>query len=472
MVGLAIRFELGRYHANPWGSHVNDAATEWPPSSWRVLRALYATSRTNVHLALLRPGLDRALQALVNAPPPVFELPPVERAHTRHYMPLPSYSALRSGDTAKVLDGFIAIDPQAELRVWWDTTLDADSADALAKTARVLGYLGRSESVCSARMIAGAEPELISAAPARSLETQDGEWNLIDLLCPQHGQPLDTLTVSVTDLRKNRRLTPPGTERITYAVRRAESPKMNQRSRPLDRPTLALFRLRGPGRPAITEAVAVGQALRSALQSVHGTRNGDTTSPTFSGRRGNEPRDDQHRHAHYLALPDSHSQRIDQLVVWAPEGFGPTEVEALAGVTYLSMHNLPEHLPAALATLARESDLQLPRLIGPSRSWRSMTPFGLVRHPKTRHGEQLDSPEDQVRRELTLRGFPEPDDVGLERGSWHRFRSSKVGQSRLERTRVFGVRLRFSEPVIGPLALGAYSHFGLGLFVPDHRPAS
>ena len=43
---LAVRFPLGRYHANPWDQAVNEGATEWPPSPWRVLRALVATWHT------------------------------------------------------------------------------------------------------------------------------------------------------------------------------------------------------------------------------------------------------------------------------------------------------------------------------------------------------------------------------------------------------------------------------------------
>src|SRR5579863_5843600 len=43
---LAIRFPLGRYHANPWDRAVNEGASEWPPSPWRLLRALAATWHT------------------------------------------------------------------------------------------------------------------------------------------------------------------------------------------------------------------------------------------------------------------------------------------------------------------------------------------------------------------------------------------------------------------------------------------
>lgn len=470
MLGLEISFDLGRYHANPWGSHVNDAATEWPPSPWRLIRALYSTARTNVNLAQRRTVIDRALQALMDAPPPVFELPAVSAAHTRHYMPKANYSALHPGDTAKVLDGFLAVDPRTPLAAWWDTALDAEAADALSAVARGLGYLGRSESVCSARIVAGAGPRRVSAAPADSVETHDDEWELVDLLCPQRGQPIDTLAVSVTEMRRSRRLIPPGALHVTYSVSRVEVPPATERIKAVDAPpTLAVFRLRGSGRAAITEAVAVGQALRSALQHEFGARNGGVASPTFSGRRGDEPRSDQHRHAHYLALTGDEGPRVDRLVVWAPEGFGAHEVEALAGVSYLKMREIPERLPTALVALATESELRLRKLLGPARSWRSVTPFGLVRHPKVRGGQLLDSPADQVRRELAQRGLPEPDRVILERGSWHRFRSSKVGRSRLERAALFGIRLAFSEPVPGPLALGAFSHFGLGLFRIEER---
>lgn len=468
MVGLELRFELGRYHATPWGSHVNDAQTEWPPSPWRLIRALYSSSRTNVGLASEREALDRALQTLVDAPPPKYELPAAFAAHTRHYMPQSSYSVMRTTDTAKVLDAFMAVDPRTKLTAWWDVAIDADAADALAHAADALGYLGRSESVCTARVVAGAGPpqERIAAAPAESMDTRDGAWQFVELLCPQRGRALEDLVVSVTQLRAERRTLPPGTAHLTYAVARTDEPALRAPARPPERgPTLAVFRVRGSARPAITEAVAMGEALRAALQSLHGRRrDSKPTSPTFSGRRGDEPRDDQHRHAHYLSLPDGEGRRVERLVVWAPEGFGPAELEALATLKRLSVHQLQDALPVTLTALGGEADLHMTAFLGPARSWRSTTPFGLVRHPKRRHGEVVDSPADQVRLELARRALPEPEDVLLNTGSWHRFRGSKTRQSRLDRARLFGVELRFSQPITGPIALGALSHFGLGVF--------
>ncbi len=467
MLGLEARFELGRYHATPWGVHVNDAAVEWPPSPWRLLRALYSTTRTNVALAAQCGAVDRALQTLIDAPPPVYQLPVTLPGHTRHYMPKASYSPAKPRETAKVIDSYLAVDPDAPLRVWWDIDLDADATAALTAAARCVGYLGRSESVCVLTVSSHPEP---SAAPlARPVvdDEEDSEFEVVELLCPEHGEGLDALSISVTELRAKRRLMPPGARRVAYALPRppASRPAPALNARP-SRPTLAVFRLRGSSRPAIIEAVAVGQSLRSALQARFGGGRNDRASATFSGRVGDRPRADQHLHAHFLATPGGDGRRIDRLYVWAPEGFGQDEVVALAGLTYIRLHETPD-LQCALTSLGAPCHLALPDLLGPASAWRSLTPFGLVRHPKRRQGEVIDGPEAQVRHELAHRGMPEPIEVSLESGSWHRFRSSKAGSSRLERARLTGIRVRFDQPVTGPLALGALSHYGLGLMRPD-----
>jgi len=40
---LVLTFPWGRYHANPWGRHVNEGAVELPPSPWRPLCATWRT---------------------------------------------------------------------------------------------------------------------------------------------------------------------------------------------------------------------------------------------------------------------------------------------------------------------------------------------------------------------------------------------------------------------------------------------
>jgi CRISPR-associated protein Csb2 len=83
-VVIKLTFLGGRYHATPWGRHVNEGVPEWPPSPWRLLRALVAVwKRTCPHLEVA--SVKRVLEELVH--PPLFHLPPHCVAHTRHYMP-------------------------------------------------------------------------------------------------------------------------------------------------------------------------------------------------------------------------------------------------------------------------------------------------------------------------------------------------------------------------------------------------
>lgn len=468
MLGIRVTFDLGRYHATPWGSNVNDAAIEWPPSPWRLLRGLYAVGRTHAQLASRRDDLDRALSTLALADPPLYQLPPALPAHTRHYMPVPEGKKERS---AKVLDGFLAIDREAAVVAWWDTNLDAAASDALAAAARCLGYLGRSEAVCTAELTAGAGPREPAAAPLGSEVEVEPVKETIDLLCTDSNEPLTALATGVAELRAQRRLVPPGTRWVTYRLADRDVAKVPQTVTPRS-PELALLRVRGGDRPAISEAIKMGQLLRAALQSRFGGLRGGTTSPTLSGRAGDSRRTDQHRHAHYFSLPDRHSHRIDTLVVWAPERLGQDEVGALAGLRVVHDPTLDSaKYQVALGALGDTEELHLPRLLGPAREWQSLTPFALVRHPKKRRGKIVDGPKEQVARELAHRNLPIPDDIerdiNLITGQWHRFRSSKLGEIRSERRLLVGLRIRFPEEVAGPIAIGALSHYGLGLMVPS-----
>lgn len=471
MVGLAIAFDLGRYHATAWGAHVNEATVEWPPSPWRLLRALYAAGHTNRSLAAARADLERALKALAGARPPSFELPPSGAGHTRHYVPLIGHSPTKAGETSLVIDAFRAVDPTHELRAWWDADLDERALAALRATAAAVGYLGRSESVCTMRLLREPAPAARDAVPLAELTDDAGfdDAERVELLAVAEdvADPLAVLGTSVTDLRRKRMLTPAGTARVPYAVRRDVEVPVVARSLAAPRPTIAHLRVAGGSRPPMTEAVTVGHLLRAALQRGFDRERGGARSAVFSGHDDHGPRSDQHAHAHFLALPGRDLRRVDHLFVWAPEGFGPDEITAIAGLRILRMRDGPEPFRVALVALGDADALALPELVGPHTTWRSLTPLALTRHAKRRRGRIVDGAEEQVARELSLRGFPAPEELELLVGAWIRFRVTRPGANRRRAPTVVGLRLRFSEPVLGPIALGGLSHFGLGLFGPE-----
>jgi CRISPR-associated protein Csb2 len=104
--------------------------------------------------------------------------------------------------------------------------------------------------------------------------------------------------------------------------------------------------------------------------------------------------------------------------------------------------------------------------------WESVTPYVPPRHRfrrgKPRQGEDVGS---QVRRELDARGWPaaraEVEVVGAPQ--WTAVQlppSQKRSRPFIGDRAGFAVRIRFDEPVVGPIMLGHSGHFGLGQFKP------
>src|SRR5690606_27706915 len=87
MIQFEFRFPAGRWHATAWGTHVNEGVPEWPPSPWRICRALYATWFHKHQTSIPRSVMDAMIEDLIEAPLPRFQLPVAVAAHTRHYMP-------------------------------------------------------------------------------------------------------------------------------------------------------------------------------------------------------------------------------------------------------------------------------------------------------------------------------------------------------------------------------------------------
>src|SRR6266498_3573524 len=113
MIAISLRFLAGRYHATPWGRHVNEAAVEWPPSPWRILRALVAVWKRTLPW-LRQDEVEPILRAL--GTPPEFVLPPASTGHTRHYMP---WFKKGPDDRTLVFDAFVVLPREATLLAHW-----------------------------------------------------------------------------------------------------------------------------------------------------------------------------------------------------------------------------------------------------------------------------------------------------------------------------------------------------------------
>ena len=485
-VTIALRFPWGRFHATPWERSANEAEPEWPPSPWRLLRALYSVWRFRC------PTLDaavvqRLLEQLVG--PPAYSLPAHEVAHTRHYFPDHTHRNGQSGATDKVFDAFVVIpaDEPVLLR-WSDVALEPPEATALATLLAELPFLGRAESICEASVVANAAAGTSWVEPSPPGASLHGRRE-VGVLAAAAPLNLDCLLSTTADVRRKGFVDPPGSCRVRYGLPPRETAAHAPRRHPRPRPTVAVLAVHGNVLPHVTATLAMCELLRLSVQSKFGDICERASSTTLSGKlQDGEKRLDQHAHAHYLALPGGDGRSIRRFVIWAPEGLAEEEVRAVTALRVLD--------PGRRALVdggkgLRRVDVRLEalgdthvlgdELIGPVREWRSTTPFLTTRNLNNATRRRLVDADDpwlaflaeEVQREAGLRGLgtvdvrPRPAGDGP---SWlafrrHRaFKSEKLASTR----RGGGFDLRFPEPVSGPIALGANSHFGLGLFLPVH----
>ncbi|HMO49260.1 MAG TPA: type I-U CRISPR-associated protein Csb2 [Rubrivivax sp.] len=199
MPTLLLRFPGRRYHATPWGHHVNEGLVEWPPSPWRLLRALLAVGYTRLGWAasldepwLSSPSeLGRALIRKLASVLPSYALPPASGAHSRHYMPMGDFKGGRER-TGLVFDTWAQVE-QGELAVHWDVPLSAEETALLAQLAARLNYLGRSESWVCARLAPESEFSTL-AFNCRPCDTQTGPgpgWEQVSLLACEVPEAFD-----------------------------------------------------------------------------------------------------------------------------------------------------------------------------------------------------------------------------------------------------------------------------------------
>ena len=458
---VAVRFPLGRYHATPWDASVNEGRVEWPPSPWRILRALVSTWKTRL------PDLgEDQVMALLNAlvtDPPAYWSPQTALGHTRHYMPSAGHVMNKPGKNRDLaFDAFLAINPTQELIVEFAPQIKSSQQELLSTLVGALHYLGRADSVCHARVVNSP------AEKANGLTLYEPDWGGdTRLLAPTPPFTLRDLSESPTALRQSKRLDPPKTRWVQYKrVAHEWSPRAPAPTRSRSPVTAVRWYLPDSGRPSIVETVALGHLLRRAVMR-------QTRDPSYalSGRTDSGPRSDQHQHAHYLAFSSQGDGRVDTLAIWAPGGLSQRDI---AGVARLRRLSAPEYL-RRLGTyrlgleVLSSTRLALPELVGPSREWTSLTPYipGRSWGDWTTAGKRIPHVTDDLNRELGYRGLPQLVHIEeVNKPEWRRFRRARPHHSG-RRPPAISLRLVFERAVPGPLALGYLSHFGLGLFRPS-----
>lgn len=176
-----------------------------------------------------------------------------------------------------------------------------------------------------------------------------------------------------------------------------------------------------------------------------------------------------HRHAHLLPLTllatDNH---LDHILIWAPGGLSDTSQDVLRSLRKTYMKGGIGEIEVRFAGGGTLEDFKkipaLRHILREGKVWQSLTPFFLPRHPKKNGRNTI---EGQITEELTNRGFPIPEAIEILREEsigFRHFVRTRRNRARPPEEMGYAIRLSFPDPVLGPIAIGHSSHFGLGLF--------
>lgn len=483
---LSIEFLAGRYHATSWDHHVNEGTVEWPPSPWRLVRALLAASY-KLHPEEPPKAVRRTLEAMLVEPH--YAVPPATMAHTRHYMPT-------DDKPMKVFDAFVA--PAGRLEVHWPAVeLDREQLVTLDRILGALTYLGRSESWIEVRRVAALTQEvncvpaadgsldLWAVQPASEYGSWRARWNAEQAELPKKQRrdvPEDwwgVVHLGTGQLFKDGWSRAPGTRRVRYRFMPAQTPRRS-RSAIRRAPSAARFELASAVLPRLTQALPVGERVRVALLKW------SDGHPVFVGRGPTGDIQRGHSHAWFLPADDDADGLLDHVLVFARSGFDAAALRALERLRRVWGHG-GHDIELTLVGLGSQEELgglrrdariraRCPQL-GSARVWESHTPFIPPRHTKRRGGQIRDTPAEQVALLLQQHGLPNAvihplsaRELALPRPptpiDWYRFRRVRTsGGGRRGDGRGYGFRLRFDAEVSGPIALGYAAHQGLGQFV-------
>ncbi len=530
MPTIQLRFPGGRYHATPLGFHVNEGQVEWPPSPWRLLRALLSVGFTTQHWAEV-PTVARSLIEKLAIVLPQYRLPPAAAAHSRHFMPLGLLDKGRE-KTTLVFDTWADVS-DGELLIHWDCHLNEEEANLLKQLVDCLGYLGRSESWVEGQVVDDASPPGFNAFPHRDGERRGREWEQVTVMAaiPSHqyaewrqleaDRAMANFPLSEgkkkppAKLLKDREKSvepyppnlieclmkdtswwkshgwgsPPGSQAELYWRQRdifQVGPPTRSKSAPPKAVTTMLLALMTPSGnksalPPCTRTLPQAELFHRAVVGRVGMGRA-VNRPELTGRdEQGQPLRESHQHAHVLPVDLDGDGHLDHVVIHAPRGLGAAAQRVIRTLRRTWTKGGVGDLQLALAgcgdleslrSLQGKPQVAIAGLLGDpagSSVWVSATPFIPPRFLKRRGVNTL---EGQIKSELASRGITEDCDIEVldyeSKAFRHFVRVRKRGGQPPPHDLGFAIRLTFEQPVHGPIALGYAAHFGMGRFCVEH----
>ena len=466
MLTIVLKFPWGRYYAHPWGINPGRLReAEWPPSPWRLLRALISGwFRAN-------PGQEpnaecqELIEALARECPNI-GIGKVSFSQTVHWQP--NYGATSKPEqkreaTYKVTrheNHFVAVHGPIIFR-WSQVELSESQLSLLSKLLGEVTYFGRAESLCYAVIGKNGTENLdnIGWCTPRLLKNGMEQARFIspayrDVFCPN---PSD---FSITDLWNLRSLSsglestnaPPhlvdqllkrdmetdGALLVSYRMPDGWPEKWVVRSPQTVRRTKTKALSKGPKAahylcfslqcrvPLLPKFIVplaeqFRKAASSSMRKVYGQA---TSSFAIFGHVRDRPENlvGEHQHAFYLPMgrKGNSVDFLRDLHVWCPVGFTQSEIEIFLRIHRLNWGSGKFPVRPVLTAICKNPPIEAPFSTGEtaSRLWRCVSPFVPPRHFYRGSGKRMklrpkDTPELQLIKCLQTMGITTPGKIRL-----------------------------------------------------------
>ena len=410
---LQQNFTLGRFHANPWKAFpFDDPFGEWPPSPWRLIRALIARSH---QFAREEPSIGASdLAALVRAfctssirwhlPAQSWHGPGLRQYQPAEFSRVPK-SAKEPGrmahGTTKNLDN-CWLTPGPDDSVYWflDGEYWTDAAIRLldACLAR-LTYFGRAESITLVRR---SNDEVQHPDP-NCCATQQRNARSVPVLFPTIDATLADIERNTDDTEIADSTVPPGAV-WRFAERPARMPLREvpkRLTRRLPEKCFVQFAIGSRVSPAIDSAAILTNRFRGRAIKILSGGSWSRASTAekkaivlFTGKDANSEPVQGHRHAFFALWFDPGTGKAARILVWRRTPFSHNEQRALleAAQRPLSLgYNARGKDPWRVHLVPLDDTVSPPLGFDPIRQfalWETMTPFVPPQHIYNRHGKE------------------------------------------------------------------------------------
>lgn len=462
-LSIMVRLQNGRYDAG--GQRPSES--EWPPHPARIFCALAASAVAEPDWVVLR-WLEQ------QEPPQVWAEPinQVQRIQARAYVV--QNAVEREGGNltwpgrTNGLRARASTVPTSEsfAIVWPDVDPPADVVNRLNLLAWKVPYVGRSSSLAQVSVVGMLPSELPGAGIHEPADF--GSGRALDLRIPYPGYT-DALRDAYLDGRRAWEVARTRPYRYVRGTTGRNGQAEMTDAVPGPFTDLMVWGIERPvARIGGDQVAALAGSLRKAVISlVPDPVPGQVSGHTDPGRP----------HVGFLVLPDVAHRHADGhvlgLALAIPEDLPEDELASLLRALILEppMDRVPSPSgrPLAIRYGAGRGGLRPSRWTAADRKgereWVTATPMMVDGH--VRRGSDAAS---QVARSLKIAGYPEPAEVEvsgtpLVAGAVWRPRPGTLPKDR-PRRQIVHARVRFQQPVIGPVLAGSLRYLGLGLFLP------